>query len=86
VWPVGGAEAEAGGEVVDEVSLLLNVGQESLVDGLLVLDAVLGGLLLLWYLLVLFAVMPCRLRTSGFSPCLKKASSPGLCAALSLVK
>lgn len=47
MWPVGGAEAEAGGEVVDEVSLLLDVGQEGLVDGLLILNAVLGGLLLL---------------------------------------
>lgn len=54
VWPVRGAKAEARGEVVNEVSLLLNVGQKSLVDGLLVLNAVLGGLLLLSRLLVLF--------------------------------
>lgn len=54
VWPVRGAEAEAGREVVDEVSLLLDVGQKGLVDGLLVLDAVLGGLLLLLLVLVLF--------------------------------
>lgn len=53
VRPVGATEAEAGTEVVGEVSLLLDGGQESLVDGLLVLDAVLGGLLLLWLLSVL---------------------------------
>jgi hypothetical protein len=54
VWPVRGAEAEAGGEVVDEVSLLLDVGQKGLVDGLLVLNAVLSGLLLLSQLSVRF--------------------------------
>jgi hypothetical protein len=54
VWPVRGAEAEAGGKVVDEVSLLLDVGQKSLVDSLLVLNAVLSGLLLLSHLSVLF--------------------------------
>lgn len=54
MWPVGGAKAEARGEVVDEVSLLLNVGQKSLVNGLLVLNAVLSGLLLLLYLSVGF--------------------------------
>ena len=52
VWPVGGAKAEAGGKVVNEVSLLLKVGQKGLVDGLLVLNAVLSSLLLLWYLSV----------------------------------
>ena len=54
MWPVGGAEAEAGGKVVNKVSLLLDVGKKGLVDGLLVLNAVLGGLLLLLHLLVLF--------------------------------
>ena len=54
MWPVGGAKAETPGKVVDEVGLLLNVGQESLIDGLLVLNAVLGSLLLLLRLLVLF--------------------------------
>lgn len=53
VRPVGATEAEAGTEVVGEVSLLLDGGQKSLVDGLLVLDAVLRGLLLLWLLSVL---------------------------------
>lgn len=52
VWPVGAAEAEAGSKVVDQVGLLLDVGQKGLVDGLLVLNAVLGGLLLLSQLLV----------------------------------
>jgi hypothetical protein len=41
VWPVGAAEAEARGEVVGQVGLLLDGGQKSLVDGLLVLNAVL---------------------------------------------
>lgn len=54
MWPVGGAKAEARGEVVDEVSLLLNSGQKGLVDSLLVLNAILGGLLLLWQLSVRF--------------------------------
>lgn len=54
MWPVRGTEAEARGEVVDEVSLLLDVSQEGLVDGLLVLNAVLGCLLLLLCSLVLF--------------------------------
>ena len=36
------------------MGLLLDVGQEGLVNGLLVLNTVLGGLLLLYYLLVLF--------------------------------
>jgi hypothetical protein len=53
VWPVGGAEAEAGGKVVNKVSLLLDVGKKGLVDGLLVLNAVLGGLLLLGLLALL---------------------------------
>jgi hypothetical protein len=48
VWPVRLAEAERGAEVVDEVSLLLEVGEEGLVDGLLVCYAVLGGFLLLF--------------------------------------
>ena len=47
VWPVGTAEAESGAEVVDEVSLLLDGREQGLVDGLLVCDTVLGGLLLL---------------------------------------
>lgn len=52
VWPVRAAEAEAGGEVVAEVGLLLDSGQERLVDRLLVLNAVLRGLLLLSHLSV----------------------------------
>ena len=47
VWPVGAAEAESGAEVVNEVSLLLDGREQGLVDGLLVCDAVLRGLLLL---------------------------------------
>jgi hypothetical protein len=41
VWSVGAAKAEAGTEVVGEVSLLLDGSQERLVDGLLVLYTVL---------------------------------------------
>jgi hypothetical protein len=48
VWPVRLAEAEAGAEVVGKVSLLLNGSEKRLVDLLLVLDAVLVGLLLLY--------------------------------------
>lgn len=47
VGPVGAAEAEGRLEVVDQVGLLLDGGEEGLVDGLLVLNTVLGGLLLL---------------------------------------
>lgn len=50
--PVRAAEAEAGAKVVDQVSFLLDGSQKSLIDGLLVCDTVLGGLLLLWRLLV----------------------------------
>jgi hypothetical protein len=53
VWPVGAAEGEGGAHVVEKVGLLLDDGQESLVDGLLVLNAVLGDLLLLYSLLML---------------------------------
>jgi hypothetical protein len=52
VWPVGAAQAEAGSKVVDQVGLLLDVGEKGLVDGLLVLNTVLGGLLLLSRMLV----------------------------------
>lgn len=47
MWPVGAAEAESRAEVVGKVSLLLDSGKKSLVDGLLVGNTVLGGLLLL---------------------------------------
>jgi len=47
VWPVRAAEAESGAEVIGKVSLLLDGREQGLVDGLLVCDAVLGGLLLL---------------------------------------
>ena len=69
VWPVGGAKTEAGGEVVNEVSLLLNVGQKGLVDGLLVLNAVLSGLLLLWHLLAV-------VRIERLGRCVPRASRP----------
>lgn len=57
VRPVRAAKAEAGAKVVDQMSLLLDGGQKSLVDGLLVCDTVLCGLLLLSHLLVLSLVM-----------------------------
>jgi hypothetical protein len=47
VWPVRLAKAEAGAEVVGKVGLLLDSSEKRLVDLLLVLDTVLGGLLLL---------------------------------------
>jgi hypothetical protein len=56
VWPVGAAEAEAGAHVVEKVGLLLDGGQESLVDGLLVLNTVLGSLLLLYPLSMLLTL------------------------------
>lgn len=42
------SEAEAGGEVAAEELLLLDVGQENRIDGLLVTGAGAGDLLLLW--------------------------------------
>jgi hypothetical protein len=48
VWPVRLAETEAGTEVVGKVSLLLNGSEKRLVDLLLVFNAVLVSLLLLY--------------------------------------
>jgi hypothetical protein len=68
------------------VGLLLEGCDEGLVDLLLVLNAVLGGLLLLWYCQGCNMVSEVAQLTSGFSPCLKNASSPAFFSALSLVK
>jgi hypothetical protein len=84
VWPVGGAKAEARGEVVDEVSLLLNVGQKGLVDGLLVLNAVLGGLLLLLQLLVRFAYSASDAAYLGLLALLEESILSGLVCGLVL--
>ena len=58
MWPVRLAKAEAGAEVVDEVGLLLDGSKKRLVNLLLVLDTVLGGLLLL---------CTCQLNSGGRS-------------------
>jgi hypothetical protein len=84
VWPVGGAKAEARGEVVDEVSLLLNGGQKGLVDGLLVLNAVLGGLLLLLRLLVRFACGASDAAYLGLLALLEESILSGLVCGLVL--
>jgi len=126
VWPVCLAKAEAGAQVVNKVGFLLDSSKKRLVDLLLVLNTVLGGLLLLCicqynsdaryaesrgtrcvvsadigrverktlraetHLDGLYDLCTSTfgsiMLTSGFSPCLKKASSPDFLEALSLVK
>ena len=85
------AQAERGGEVAREEVHLLNVCQQSLVDRLLVRGAVAADLLLLF--LAVSAFPPTKpdtsgepARTWGFSPCLKKDSSPAFSLAFSPVK
>ena len=53
MWPVRLAKAEGRAQVIGQVSLLLDRGQERLVDGLLVLGAAGGNLLLLGLLALL---------------------------------
>ena len=77
---VARSEAEGGAEVGDEERLLLEAGEDGTVNGLLVLGAAGGDLLGLKGLYQYFGMSQCSWlrsdRTSGFSPCLKKASSP----------
>lgn len=102
VGPVAVLEAEAGCEVAGEELLLLDVGQKSRIYGLLVCGPGAGDLLLLFggnmYISTCiscgfqihstksFAGQNCSKLTSGFSPCLKKASSVFFCCFFSLVK
>ena len=84
MWPVGRAKAEARSKVVNEVSLLLDVGKKGLVDGLLVLDAVLGGLLLLLYLLVLLIYGATGIAYLGLLALLEESILSGLVCGLVL--
>lgn len=86
MWPVRLTEAESGAEVVDQVGLLLDGSKQGLVDGLLVGNTVLRGLLLLFDRQYYPTIGTSVQLTSGASPCLKKASSPDFLVALSLVK
>jgi hypothetical protein len=86
------AEAERGGEVAGEHVDLLDVGEQRLVDSLLVGRPAARDLLLLCILSVLPLMHPQShktgnsARTWGFSPCLKKASSPAFSLVFSAVK
>ena len=84
MWPVGAAQAEAGSKVVDQVGLLLDVGQEGLVDGLLVLNTVLGGLLLLLRMLVQSRNGGVRFAYLGLLALLEESSLAGLVGGLVL--
>lgn len=66
------------------MSLLLNVGQKGLVDGLLVLNAVLGGLLLLLRLLVRFACGASEAAYLGLLALLEESILSGLVCGLVL--
>lgn len=90
-------EAEGSGEVAAQELLLLDAAEDGLVDGLLVSGTGGGNLLLLLrkkctLVLNVQTRKPVKLssggekRTSGFSPCLKKASSDFFSAFFSLVK
>jgi hypothetical protein len=88
---VAGPQAEGAGEVAGEEVDLLDAGDQGLVDGLLVSSTVAVDLLLLETHIRQYSVLRSlpdfmANRTWGFSPCLKKASSPAFCWALSAVK
>ncbi len=84
MWPVRGAEAEARGKVVDEVGLLLDGGKKGLVDGLLVLNTVLSGLLLLSLLSVLFTHNATQAAYLGLLALLEESILAGLVGSLVL--
>ena len=84
------SQAEVAGEVAGEEVDLLDVGDEGLVNSLLVGGANAGDLLLLFFRMSANCPWVSRHwgvnRTSGFSPCLKKASSPAFSLTFSEVK
>lgn len=76
VWALSVSQAEVGGEVTCKQILLLDCGEDWLVDGFLVRCTGGGGFLGLLGQLDGAKQQKLVWHTSGFSPCLKKASSP----------
>lgn len=76
MWSLSMSEAEVGSQIACKHILFLNSSEDRLIDGFLVRGSCRGWLLGLCLCQYLLLARFLGIITSGFSPCLKNASSP----------